>query len=122
MIRKYRFVLHDHYATNHHYDLRLEKYGTLKSWALPKGMPQFVGDRKLAIQTPNHPISYINFKGNIPTRHYGAGKVLIADNGYYTPIAWERDKIKFKLYGKIYKGIYIIIPFKRNYLVIRGEN
>jgi len=114
-------VIHDHYATTHHFDFRLEKYGTLKSWALPKGMPIHIGDKRLAIQTPNHPLSYINFKGNIPSGEYGAGKVFIEDNGYYNPIIWTPEKIEFILYGKKYNGKYIIIPFKNDYLMIRGK-
>ena len=117
-----RFVLQRHNATNLHYDFRLERYGTLKSWALPKGMPKIIGERKLAIQTPNHPLSYINFKGKIAEGHYGAGMVSIADNGLYTPIKWINNKIEFILHGKTYKGKYIIIPFKNNNLLIKVHN
>lgn len=116
----YRFVLHEHYATHHHFDFRLEKFGTLKSWALPKGMPLFIGDKKLAVQTPNHPLSYIDFKGIIPEGEYGAGTVSIADYGCYNPIIWNKNKIEFLLYGKKFKGKYVIIPFYNNFLIIKG--
>ena len=119
---KYKFVLHEHYATHHHYDFRLEKYGTLKSWALPKGMPAYVGDKHLAIQMPNHPLSYLYFEGNIAEGKYGAGKVLIADIGCYEPVVWEQNKIEVILEGKKYRGKYILIHTSgQNWLLIRGK-
>jgi len=117
-----RFVLQEHHATNLHFDFRLEKFGTLKSWALPKGLPTQPGDKKLAIPTPNHPLSYISFEGIIPKGEYGAGKVKIADYGCYMPKLWKDNKIEFILYGKKYKGKYIMIPFKGDWLIIKGND
>ena len=118
----YRFVLHEHYATHHHYDFRLEKYGTLKSWALPKGLPPYIGDKHLAIQMPNHPLEYLYFEGIIPKGGYGAGRVLIVDTGCYQPIMWTSDKIEVILEGKKYKGKYILIRTgDGKWLIIRGK-
>jgi len=119
---KYRFVLHEHYASHHHFDFRLEKFGTLKSWALPKGLPPYVGDKHLAIQMPNHPLSYMYFEGEIPKGEYGGGKVFIADIGCYQPLIWTNNKIEVILEGKKYKGKYILVPFKdKNWLIIKGS-
>jgi len=119
---KYKFVLHEHYASHHHFDFRLEKYGTLKSWALPKGMPSFIGDKHLAIQVPNHPIEYLYFEGIIPAGKYGAGRVLINDIGCYQPLVWEKDKIEVLLEGGKYKGKYILVHTTgQNWLIIRGK-
>jgi DNA ligase D-like protein (predicted 3'-phosphoesterase) len=82
-----RFVLYEHFAHHHHFDFRLEKEGGLKSWAVPKGLPEKSGERRLAIEVEDHPIEYIGFKSTIPESEYGAGEVKIQDagtyNGYY---------------------------------------
>jgi len=121
---KSRFVLHEHYATHHHFDFRLEKFGTLKSWALPRGLPTKPGTKYLAIQTENHPLDYATFQGTIPKGNYGAGKVLIADKGCYEPKVWNANKIEFILYGRYYKGKYIMIPFAKDgqWLIIKGND
>lgn len=84
----------------HHHDFRLEMEGVLKSWAIPKLMPEKLGERKLAIQVEDHPISYISFKGEIPKCEYGAGRVEIFDNGNYKLIEKSQNKIVFELNGK----------------------
>jgi DNA ligase D-like protein (predicted 3'-phosphoesterase) len=116
-----RFVLHEHYASHHHFDFRLERNGVLKSWALPKGLPKRYGERHLAVQVNNHPMSYINFKGRIPEGAYGAGTVSIADNGCYQTIEWSNQKIVILLQGKNYKGEYILIPLgnKNQWIIMR---
>jgi len=118
---KYRFVLHEHYASHHHFDFRLERYGILKSWALPKGLPTKIGDRNLAAQVPNHPLSYINFRGTIPKGEYGAGIVSIADSGCYQLISWNDRKIEIVLEGKKYNGKYVMVPFaeKGQWLIMK---
>ena len=76
-----KFVIHDHYATTHHYDLRIEKDGKLVSWAVPKAKLPTTDDEKiLAVRTPNHEMSWFTFKGTIPDGEYGAGNSVCFKN------------------------------------------
>ena len=112
---KNRFVVHDHYAlkAGHHYDFRLEMEGVLKSWAVPKGIPEKKGKRVLAISTEDHPVSYVNFQGEIPRGCYGAGVVKVFDKGTYKLIEKTKNKIIFELKGKKLKGKYTLLKFKK---------
>ena len=121
---KNRFVIHDHYAlkAGHHHDFRLEMDGVLKSWAVPKGVPEEKGLRHLAIQTEDHPISYYDFEGIVPRGCYGAGKVKIFDKGEYELIERTEEKLVFKLKGKKIKGIYCLVKMKgkeNQYLIFK---
>jgi len=115
-ISKNRFVIHNHFAerAGHHHDLRLEMEGVLKSWAAPKGIPEKKGIKHLAIQTEDHPVDYINFKGEIPKGLYGTGTVKIFDKGKYKLKEKGKDRIIFELKGKKLNGDYCLIKFKKN--------
>ncbi|WNZ30465.1 MAG: 3'-phosphoesterase [Candidatus Bathyarchaeota archaeon] len=111
------FVVQEHNASHLHYDLRLEKDGVLKSWAVPKGIPQKSGIKRLAIKTEDHPLEYAEFQGTIPEGQYGAGEVKIWDKGSYRIKLWEENKIEFNPYGKKLTGTYVLVRFKKG-----GEN
>jgi DNA ligase D-like protein (predicted 3'-phosphoesterase) len=107
------FVVQEHHARRLHFDFRLEREGVLKSWAVPKGMPENDGDRRLAVETEDHPLDYASFEGTIPPRQYGAGTVKIWDKGKYELKAWEEDKIEVSLSGQRLRGRYVLVRFKK---------
>ena len=125
------FVVQEHAATNLHYDFRLEMEGVLKSWAIPKGPSLNPDDRRLALMVEDHPYEYKDFEGAIPEGNYGAGNVIVWDNGTYHSIESEEVKksekallaglkkghISFILQGKKLKGEFALVQMKR-----RGEN
>ena len=111
---KRKFVIQKHYATHLHYDFRLEMEGALKSWAIPKEPPVAAGIKRLAIQVEDHPLSYIDFEGEIPEGMYGAGRVEVWDMGTYVLQNWKAKKIEFTLYGTKLRGDYVLIRFKKD--------
>jgi DNA ligase D-like protein (predicted 3'-phosphoesterase) len=106
------FVVHEHWAKRHHFDLRLEIEDVLKSWAVPKEIPTEYGVKRLAVQVEDHPIEYANFSGRIPEGYYGAGEVLIYDKGEYELKEYSVNKIRFKLLGQKLSGVYQLIKFR----------
>lgn len=118
-----RFVVQKHRARNLHYDFRLEHEGVLKSWAVPKGVPEVVGIKRLAVAVEDHPVDYINFSGVIPVGEYGAGTVTIYDKGKWQALEGNlaRGSLKFSLAGKKLKGEYILVRLKdkKNWLIYK---
>lgn len=121
-----RFVLHEHFASHHHFDFRLERDGVLKSWAVPKGLPEKPGERRLAIAVEDHPSGYIGFTGTIPEGQYGAGEVTIRDSGTYESLFWSSERIEILLHGNGVSGKFVLIRFKKSgendWLILRAKD
>ncbi len=95
-----RFCIQRHHASHLHYDLRLEQDGTLKSWAVPRGMPPVPGVKRLAVQTEDHPLKYLTFEGEIPKNEYGGGMMWVYATGRYEITKEKKNGFYFRLSGK----------------------
>jgi bifunctional non-homologous end joining protein LigD len=137
------FVVQMHHARNLHYDLRLECDGVLKSWAVPRGPSLDRSEKRLAVQTEDHPYDYASFEGVIPPKQYGAGEVIVWDCGVYSPDeggptffrnreAAEREvraglaagKLSFQLRGEKLKGSFALVKTKEKnqWLLIKHKD
>jgi bifunctional non-homologous end joining protein LigD len=99
-------VIQKHAASRLHFDFRLEMGGTLKSWAIPKGLPYELGVKRSAFEVEDHPIDYMEFEGTIPQGQYGGGTVMVWDIGTYELLGGNIGKgdLKLRLKGKKLKG------------------
>lgn len=124
---KARFVIHEHHATNLHFDLRLEIGGVLKSWAVPKGVSMNAADKRLAIEVPDHSLSYIDFEGTISEGKYGAGRVAVWDNGWFetkddAARQLANGRLNFAFHGAKLRGWFSLVRMKgrdKQWLIIK---
>jgi len=135
---KFRFVIQRHEASRLHYDFRLELDGVLISWAVPKGPSMNSTEKRFAVRTEDHPVSYLGFKGKIPEGNYGGGTMEIWDKGKYIPVdqelnpltgkqalKWlEKGELKIFLKGKQIQGGFVLIRLKdgNNWLLIKHKD
>ncbi|MER9336768.1 DNA ligase D [Mesorhizobium sp. M0293] len=112
-----RFVVHKHHATSDHYDLRLQVGDVLKSWAVPRGPSLNPADKRLAVETEDHPLEYIDFEGVIPEGEYGGGPMIVWDTGTWAPMddvekSFRTGAFKFRLAGDKLNGGWMLTRLK----------
>jgi bifunctional non-homologous end joining protein LigD len=116
------FVIHKHQARRLHWDLRLERDGVLKSWAVPKEPSMERGVRRLAVAVEDHPLDYAGFAGQIPEGEYGAGTVEIWDRGTYQTEYWGEDKIVIVLAGERLAGRFALVHTGgKNWILMKAK-
>mgnify|MGYP003524824408 FL=1 len=130
--RQLAFVIQKHGARRLHYDFRLELDGVMKSWAVTRGPSYDPADKRLAVQVEDHPLQYNHFEGVIPAKQYGAGPVMIWDNGEWIPEGDPHQDLKkghltFQLQGKRMHGRWHLVRMKTtekrdNWLLIKGDD
>jgi bifunctional non-homologous end joining protein LigD len=114
-----RFVIQKHAATRLHYDLRLEVDGVFKSWAVTKGPSLDPKDKRLAVETEDHPLDYGDFEGTIPKGEYGGGTVMLWDRGFWTTDddpeeAIRKGELRFTLAGEKLKGSFVLVRLRND--------
>jgi bifunctional non-homologous end joining protein LigD len=132
--KRLRFVIQKHAATRLHYDFRLELDGVFLSWAVTRGPSVDPADKRLAVQTEDHPLDYGDFEGTIPKGEYGGGTVMLWDRGYWEPegdpkAMLKSGDLKFALAGERLKGSFVLVRMKRrerekrdNWLLIKHRD
>jgi bifunctional non-homologous end joining protein LigD len=128
------FIVHKHDARRLHYDLRLEHKGVLWSWAVTRGPSLDPTEKRLSVHVENHPLEYAEFEGSIPKGSYGAGTVIVWDEGTWTPLedaakGMKKGHLNFELHGKKLKGGWHLVRMKPrtgekhdNWLLIKAND
>jgi len=129
-----RYVIQKHAATRLHYDLRLELDGVMKSWAVTRGPSLVPGEKRLAVETEDHPVEYNAFEGTIPEGEYGGGTVMVWDRGSWTPEGdahrgFKKGHLDFSLEGEKLHGRWHLVRMHRrpgekrnNWLLIKAHD
>jgi bifunctional non-homologous end joining protein LigD len=113
-----RFVIQEHYATSHHFDLRLEKDGVLVSWAVPKGMPEDTNKNRLAMRVDDHELFHLEVVDERPVEGVpGAVKKSIWDSGTYEAEEFGEEMVIVTFHGRRLAGKYSIFRAGKNWLV-----
>jgi bifunctional non-homologous end joining protein LigD len=114
-----RFVIQEHYARSHHFDLRLEREGVLVSWAVPKGMPTDTKKNRLALRVDDHDMSHLDFEDETPVDGVpGAVAKSIWDRGTYDAEQFDDDMVIVAVRGERLGGRYAIFRTgDKNWLV-----
>lgn len=130
--QKLSYLIQKHDATRLHYDFRLELNGVLLSWAVTKGPSLDPADKRLAVRTEDHPLSYGSFEGTIPEGQYGGGPVMLWDTGWWEPegdprAGLKKGHLRFILHGDRLKGRWNLIRMrsdgkKENWLLIKEDD
>lgn len=127
-----KFVIQLHAARRTHYDFRLEWNGVMKSWAVTRGPSFDPADKRLAVRTEDHPMEYNEFEGVIPDKQYGAGPVMIWDEGVWRPEGdpekmEKKGHINFTIEGGRMKGAWHLVRMRtqekrENWLLIKSSD
>ncbi len=130
--KKLCYLIQKHDATRLHYDFRLELDGVLLSWAVTKGPSLNPADKRLAVRTEDHPVSYGTFEGTIPKGQYGGGTVMLWDEGTWEPksdphAGLEKGHLSFDLHGERLTGGWDLIRMRgdgkrENWLLIKAKD
>ncbi len=128
------FCIQKHDATRLHYDFRLELDGVLKSWAVTRGPSLDTSEKRLAVQTEDHPLEYGDFEGTIPKGEYGGGTVMLWDRGTWTPVhdphkGLAKGHLEFELDGEKLSGRWHLVKMPRrarekrdNWLLMKADD